>query len=86
MHRIVGLGVLLAVIAVLLVAAAPALAESPDGKVVCVVQPVIGGPNNPETHNTPASVNIPITNPAIRWDPADILPGKVFVPNVLPPD
>lgn len=81
MHRIVGLAVLLAVIALLLCTVAPALAESPHDKVDCVVETVIGGPNNPHTHATHASVSIPTNNPAIRWDPADIVPGKVFVPS-----
>ena len=80
MHRIVRLAALLAVIALLLCTAAPALAAPPQGKVDCMVEPVIGGPNNPHTHSTPARVTIPANNPAIRWNPADIVPGKVFVP------
>jgi len=80
MRRIVGLAVLLVTVALLLVAAAPALAESPLNRVDCAVQPVIGGPNNPQTLTTPASVTIPDSNPAIRWDPASIVPGAVFVP------
>lgn len=84
MHRIVGLAILLAVIALLLGAVAPALAESSQRNVDCLVQPVIGGPNNPQIHETPASVSIPDNNPAIRWDPADIVPGKVFVPAGAP--
>ena len=86
MQRILGLAVLIGVMALLLGAAAPALAESPQDKVECVVQPVIGGPNNPQTHDTPAVVSIPANNPAIRWDPADILPGMVFVPPADVPD
>jgi len=70
----------LVVIALVLGVAAPALAAPPQGTVDCTVQPVVGGPNNPHTHDTPATVTIPVNNPAIRWDPADIVPGKVFVP------
>ena len=80
MRRIFGLAVLLATVAVLLVGVVPALAESPQDKIDCAVQPVIGGPNNPQTLTTPATVTIPDSNPAIRWDPASIVPGAVFVP------
>jgi hypothetical protein len=80
MHKVVRLMIILAVIALSLASAAPVLADPPQGKVGAVVEPVIGGPNNAHTHWTPATVVIPTNNPAIRWDPADILPGEVFVP------
>lgn len=85
MHKIMRLAVPLVAIALLLGTAAPALAAPPEGTVDCAVEPVIGGPNNPDTHTTPAHVTIPANNPAIRWNPLDIMPGMVFVPLTLPP-
>jgi len=79
MRKIFGLAVLLAIVAVLLVAVVPALAQS-HNKIDCVDQPVIGGPDNPNTHDTKGTSTIPDSNPTIRWDPADIVPGKVHVP------
>ena len=81
MRKIFGLAVLLAMVAVLLVAVVPALAESPFDKIDCSVQPVIGGPDSPQLHSTNATVNIPDSNPAIR---DALLPGNVFVPLDLP--
>jgi len=84
MHKIIRLAMSLVVIALVLCIAAPALADPPQGKVDCVVEPVTGGPDDPQIHETPASVSIPENNPAIRSeDPADILPGNVFVPDVI---
>ena len=81
MHKIIRLGaVLLVAITLSLCIAMPASAAPSQGKVDCTVTPVIGGPNNPHTHATPANVTIPTNNPAIRWNPTDILPGNVFVP------
>lgn len=81
MRKVFGIAVLLATVAVLLVAVAPALADSQLDKIECTVQPVIGGPNNAQTLTTPATVTIPDSNPAIRWNPAAIVPGSVFVPS-----
>ena len=75
MHKIIRLAVLLVMITVLLCIAAPALADPPQGTVDCAVTPVTGGPNNPDTHTTPADVTIPTNNPAIV-DSTDILPGS----------
>ena len=75
MRNIIRLVGLLAVIGLLLGTATPVLAAPPE-KGNYIVQPVIGGPSNPVTHDTPARVSIPVDNPAIR---VEILPGEVFV-------
>jgi hypothetical protein len=80
MIKITRLVALLVIVTVFLSIGVPALANPQDGKIECVVQPVVGGPNNAHLHNTNATVSIPVNNPAIRWNPADIIPGKVFVP------
>lgn len=79
MRKIIGLAMPLVAIALLLCIATPALADPPQGTGGYAVEPVIGGPNNPNTHATPANVTIPTNNPAIR-DTGDVLPGQVFVP------
>ncbi len=79
MHRIIRLAVLLVAITLSLYIAAPVLADPPE-PTECTVQPVIGGPSNAELHAPTANVTIPANNPAIRWDPKDIMPGQVFVP------
>jgi len=84
MRKIFGLAVLLAIVAVLTIAVVPALAQSSHNKIDCADQPVIGGPDNPDTHNTKGTSTIPDSNPTIRWDPADIVPGKVHVPACQP--
>ena len=42
------------------------------------VCPVIGGPNNPSIHGTPAVVPDMDGNPAHGADPNDPMPGDVF--------
>ena len=79
MRKIVMLAMPLVVIALLLCIATPALADPPQGTGDYAVEPVIGGPNNPSAHTTPADVTIPVDNPAIN-DLGDLLPGQVFVP------
>lgn len=77
MRKVVIISVLLAVMVLSLGIAAPVLAAPPQGTGDFVVEPVIGGPDNPTTHDTPADVTIPINNPAIS---DALLPGNVFVP------
>jgi hypothetical protein len=80
MRKVVIISMLLAVMVLSLGIAAPVLADTPQGTESFVVQPVIGGPNNPTTHDTPADVTIPANNPAIR---DAVLPGNVFVPDIV---
>jgi hypothetical protein len=60
----------LLVVSLLLVGAAPALADN-----VC---PVIGGPNDPSIKGTPAIVPDMDANPAHGADPSDPHPGDAF--------
>jgi hypothetical protein len=76
-HRFIVLAVLLAVMVFLIAPATSALADPPQGKIDVEVTPVIGGPDNPELHTTPATASIPSNNPAIA---TELLPGNVFIP------
>jgi hypothetical protein len=77
MRKIISLAVLLAVVALLLVTAVPALANGPLGY---EVGPTLGGANNNTTHTPPGepTVDIPVDNPAIVEDPLNPEPGDVF--------
>jgi hypothetical protein len=81
MRKIISLAVLLAVVALLLVTAVPALANG-EAPPEYSVQPTLGGPNNPHTHIPPGepTVRIPADNPAIGEDPLNPQPGEVFWP------
>jgi hypothetical protein len=79
MHKVIRLAMPLVVIALVLCIATPVLADPPAGTDDYAVEPVTGGPDNPDTNTTPANVTIPTNNPAIR-DSGDILPGQVFEP------
>lgn len=87
MRKIISLAILLAVVALLLVTAVPALANGelppgPPGKSYYSVGPTLGGPNNPHTHTPPGepTVCIPMDNPAIGEDPLEPEPSEVFWP------
>jgi len=58
------------IVGALAASAAPALASN-----VC---PVIGGPNDPQIHGTPAVVPDKNGNPAHGADPSDPRPGDAF--------
>ena len=58
------------IVGALLASAAPTFASN-----VC---PVIGGPNNPQIHGTPAIVPDMAGNPAHGANPADPQPGDAF--------
>ena len=77
MHKLIRLVVLLAVASIMLASAAPALADTPQETVDKAVAPVLGGkgPNAGEPFETPATVTIPSTNPAIGEVSE---PGNVF--------
>ena len=81
MHKVIGVAAILAVVALSLAIAAPVLANGGE-KADYLVQPTIGGPNNPHTHYPPGAptVTIPTDNPAIGGLigelPAE--PGDVF--------
>jgi hypothetical protein len=59
-----------AAVALLIAFAAPVFASN-----VC---PVVGGPNNPEIHSTPAEVKDMLGNPAHGGDPSSPEPGDAF--------
>jgi len=79
MHKLFRVAIILAVVALSLAIAAPALANGPVGY---LVQPTLGGANENETHFPPGApiVVIPATNPAIVDDPSNPVPGDVFWP------
>ena len=85
MHKFIRLAVVLAVIALLLATAAPALADPPGEKGDYRVGPTLGHQvdefGDPIIKETPATVSIPNNNPAIGpADPTDAEPGDVFWP------
>jgi hypothetical protein len=77
MRKVVIISMVLVVMVLSLGIAAPVLAAPPHGTGNFDVEPVIGGPDNPTTHDTPADVTIPVDNPAIS---DALLPGNIFVP------
>ncbi len=81
MGKIISLAVLLAVVALLLVAATPALANG-GGPPEYAVNPTLGGVNGNTLHTPPGepTVRIPADNPAIGEDPLNPEPGDVFWP------
>lgn len=87
MRKIISLAVLLAVVALLLVTAVPALANGepppePPVEPHYSVGPTLGGVNGNTIHTPPGAptVRIPEHNPAIGEDPTNPQPGDVFWP------
>lgn len=77
MGKLIRLTFILAVVAVLVICVTPVVAAATEKGDFSVV-PITGGPNNPtEKSGVPASVNIPVDNPAIYWG-GDNVPGEVF--------
>ena len=70
MKKLVRIALVPAILAAFLLGAVPAFADN-----VC---PVIGGPNNPSIHGTPAEVPDMDGNPAHGSNPANPSPGDVF--------
>lgn len=81
MRKIISLAVLLAVVALLLVTAVPALANGEVPQEYSV-NPTLGGVNDNTLHTPPGkpTVNIPEDNPAIGEDSLNPEPGDVFWP------
>jgi hypothetical protein len=79
MRKLVRMSLILSLVVVgVLGTAGVALADPPQGTVDKAVCPVIGGPNNPSIHGTPATVTVPSNTQAIAE--GDLGPSDVFWP------